>query len=251
MADKLSGQVAVVTGSARGIGKQIALTFAKNGADIVINDILDMATAANEVKNLGRKVITVKADVTQKGDVKRLFDTAISSFGKVDILVNNAGVTRHAKLLELTEDDWDLVLAVNLKAFFLCTQAVAPHMIKQKYGRIINLTSASPLTNRTHGGANYQCSKAGANQLTRVAARELGPHGINANAIAPTHLLTDMTFTRRSPEESERFSAEIVKDTPLGRLATVQEIANVALFLASEESSFITGQVIVPDGGWS
>lgn len=251
MAEKLSEKVAVVTGSARGIGKQIALTLARNGADIVISDIIDMEASAAEVKKLGRKAITVKADVTRKSDVERLFDTAVSSFGKVDILVNNAGVTRHARLLDLTEEDWDVVMAVNLKGSFLCTQAAAKHMIKRKSGKIINISSVAALSTKTHGGANYQCAKMAVAQLTRASARELGPYGITVNSIAPGFIVTEMTGVRRTREQVDKMAAENTSTTPLGRLGTPQDIANAILFFASDEASFVTGQLIAVDGGWA
>ncbi|MBI2832695.1 MAG: 3-oxoacyl-ACP reductase FabG [Chloroflexi bacterium] len=251
MIGNLSGKVAVVTGSARGLGKEMALTLAGNGADIVVNDIIDMKATAAEVKKLGRKAITVKADVTRKSDVEKLFDTAISSLGKVDILVNNAGVTRHAKLFDLTEEDWDIVMAVNLKSSFLCTQAAARHMKERKYGRIINISSVSPLSSKTHGGANYQCAKMGVVQLTRVTARELGPYNITVNSVAPGFVVTEMTGARRTKEQVDKVAAENVASTPMGRLGTPQDIANAILFFASDEASFVTGQLIAVDGGWS
>lgn len=247
--EKLTGKVAVITGGARGIGKQMALTLAREGADIVIADLIDMSQAAAEVKNLGRKALTVKTDVTKKEQVENLFATTIENFKQVDILVNDAGISRQGSVLELSEDDWDIVLAVNLKGVFLCSQAAARRMIERKYGKIVNIASVSALSSRTYAAANYQCSKAGVIQLTRACAREFGPYGINVNAIAPGLVHTDITSSGRSEEVVQRMLDETKKATPLGRLALPQDMANLALFLASDDSSFITGQVIAVDGG--
>jgi len=244
---KLAQKVAVITGGARGIGKQIALTFASEGADIVIGDIIEMEAAAQDIKDLGREVITVKTDVTHKEAVRNLIDSAIDNFNKVDILVNNAGIVRHAPLLEMAEEEWNAVIDVNLKGVFLCTQAVAKHMVERQYGKIINIASIAGL-NAVYVSANYCVSKAGVIQLTKVCARELGPYGINVNAIAPGAVITDMTYTR-TPAEAERFIEERRNWAVLGRIGTAQDMANLALFLASDQSSFITGQVIAADGG--
>ena len=244
---KLAQKVAVITGGARGIGKQIALTFASEGADIVIGDIIEMEAAAQDIKDLGREVITVKTDVTHKEAVRNLIDSAIDKFNKVDILVNNAGIVRRAPLLEMTEEEWNAVIDVNLKGVFLCTQAVAKHMVERQYGKIINIASIAGL-NAVYVSANYCVSKAGVIQLTKVCARELGPYGINVNAIAPGVVITDMTYTR-TPAEAERFIEERRNWAILGRIGTAQDMANLALFLASDQSSFITGQVIAADGG--
>ena len=244
---KLAQKVAVITGGARGIGKQIALTFASEGADIVIGDIIEMEAAAQDIKDLGRAVITVKTDVTHKEAVRNLIDSAIDNFNKVDILVNNAGIVRHAPLLEMAEEEWNAVIDVNLKGVFFCTQAVAKYMIERQYGKIINIASIAGL-NAVYVSANYCVSKAGVIQLTKVCARELGPYGINVNAIAPGAVITDMTYTR-TPAEAERFIEERRNWAVLGRTGTAQDMANLALFLASDQSSFITGQVIAADGG--
>ncbi|MFC2003210.1 SDR family NAD(P)-dependent oxidoreductase [Chloroflexota bacterium] len=248
---KLDQKVAVITGAARGIGKQIALTFAREGADIVIGDILttEMEAAAQEIRDLGREVITVKTDMTRKGEVKNLIDSSIDNFKKVDILVNNAGITRNAPLLEMTEENWDAVLNVNLKGVFLCTQAAAKHMIERKYGKIINIASVAGLGSTNTRMANYASSKAGVIQLTQVCARELGPYGINVNAIAPGMVLTDILYTQRTPEQVKELVEGREKLAVLGRIGATQDIANLALFLASDDSSFITGQVIAADGG--
>ena len=200
---KLDQKVAIITGAARGIGKQIALTFAGEGADIVIGDIIEMEASAQEVRDLGRKAITVKTDVSKKEEVKNLVDAAIDNFKKVDILVNNAAINLHNFLLDMTEEDWDRVLAVNLKGTFLCTQAVARYMIQQKYGKIINISSTGGLRVVVSTGFTpYASSKAGVNQFTKVCAVELAPHGINVNAICPGPILTEAHTEQRTPEEA-------------------------------------------------
>ena len=247
----LLGKVALITGSGRGIGKAIALRFAKEGADIVINDINapEAEAAVKKINALGVKAIAVQADVSKKQEVDRLVNTAIETFKKVDILVNNAGINRHAPLLEMTEEDWDAVLDVDLKGVFLCTQAVAKHMVKEKYGKIINMASVSGLGAADEFQANYGSAKAAVIALTRVTAKALGKYGINVNAIAPGLIATDFGLTRRTPAELEAFWEQRKKLSVLNRVGTVDDIAAVALFLASDETSFITGQVISSDGG--
>ncbi|MFB3883845.1 MAG: SDR family NAD(P)-dependent oxidoreductase [Thermodesulfobacteriota bacterium] len=247
---RLKEKVAVITGGARGIGKQIALTFASEGADIVIGDVIEMDSTAQEIMKLGRKVITVKTDVTKKADVANLVETTIKNFKKVDILVNDAGITRPGKLLEITEENWDAVFNVNLKGVFLCTQAAARHMVEEKYGKIVSIASMAGLRGFTPNQAIYGPSKAGVVQFTRICAVQLGPYGINVNAIAPGVIKTDILSTGRSPEEVQKIIERGKGQAALRRIGTTQDIANVALFLASDESSFITGQVISADGGY-
>lgn len=247
---ELSSRVAVVTGGARGMGRQIALTLANRGADIVIGDVVDMTTAAEEISRAtGRKVITVKTDVTSKAEVQNLVDTAVAQLKRVDILVNDAGITRRALLMDMSEEDWDAVLAVNLKGVFLCTQAAAKYMIAQRYGKIINIASIAGINALLPGTANYATSKAGVIRFTAASALELGPYGINVNAIAPGTVVTEMTRTGRTPEEFEQFVETSKQRTALRRVGIPKDIANVVVFLASEESAYITGQVIPVEGG--
>ena len=248
---KLDGKVALVTGAGQGIGKGIALRLAGEGADIVLNDIKvpTVEATAAEVTALGRKALAIKADVTKKAEVDKMMATAVDTFKKIDILVNNAGVVRHAEFLDMTEEDWDVVLDVNLKGVFLCCQAGARQMIPKKYGKIINMASIIGL----HAGdtyvANYAPSKAGVISLTKVVAKALGQYGINVNAIAPGVILTEILLYNRTQEEVEAYKARRRAVAALGEVGTVEDIANLALFLASDESSFITGQVIACDGG--
>ena len=249
---RLDEKVAIVTGSGRGIGKSIALRFAREGADIVVDDVTvpNMEATAAEITALGRKAIAVKADVSKKDEVERLVAAAIDTFQRVDILVNNAGISRHALLLEVTENDWDMVLDVDLKGVFLCTQAVASHMIQRKYGKIINISSIAGLGSiGPDTGANYASAKAGVIELTKATARALGQYGINVNAIAPGLVMTEITYTRRTPAEVEALKERRIKSSVLGRVGIPEDIANLALFLASDESSYVTGQVIACDGG--
>ena len=248
---KLDGKVALITGAGQGIGKTIALRFASEGADIVVNDINTptMEAITAEIVASGRKSIAVKADVSRKAEVDSMVATAIKAFKKVDILVNNAGITRHAPFLDMSEEDWDNVITVDLKGTFLCTQAVARHMVKQQYGKIINIASAVGLGAVTEFMPNYASAKAGVIAQTKVAAKAFGKYGINVNAIAPGALLTDIQFTRRTQEEFEAFVASREKVTVLGRMGEAEDIATVALFLASDETFFITGTVISSDGG--
>lgn len=246
---RLDNKVAVITGSARGIGKGIALRFAREGAVIVLNDIREkeMEATAGEIRDLGRSVIAVMADISTKEGAIRLIDTAIDKFKKVDILVNNAGVASRTSLLETTEEEWEKTQKVDLKGVFLCIQAVAKHMIERKYGKIINISSS--VVGAASATVAYSAAKAGALQLTKACALELGLYGINVNCIAPGRVITDMTYAGRPLEEAERTEKERIEKTVLHRIGTVEDIANLALFLASDESSYISAQTIFCDGG--
>jgi 3-oxoacyl-[acyl-carrier protein] reductase len=250
---KLDNKVAVITGGARGIGKQIAVTFAIEGADVVIGDVLEMEAAAQEITNIGKKVITVKTDVSKQDEVKNLFDKTIATFKKVDILVNNAGIPGRTTLMEMTEDTWDQIFNVNLKGVLFCTQAAAGYMMKQKYGKIVNVASIAGLQHAymEKVSPNYATSKAGAIRLTKLCSKELGPYGINVNAIAPGFVETDIIYRGRTPQEAKEFIDDEIRNTPIGRTGVPQDIANLALFLSSDDSSYITGQTIAADGGRS
>jgi len=248
---KLDNKVALVTGAARGIGREIALTLAREGADIVGNALNapNLETLAAEVEKLGRRALSVTADISKKADVDRMVQTAVDAFGKIDILVCNAGITRFAPFLEMSEEDWDAVVDVDMKGTFLCGQAVAKRMVSRKYGKIINVSSLSGMGARNPTMANYAASKAGVNNLSRVMALALGEHGINVNVVAPGVINTEMGLSRRTPEELKAYYDLYRTQTALRRVGEAQDIANIVLFLASDESSFMTGQVLVADGG--
>ncbi len=248
---RLDGKLAVITGSARGIGREIALCFARAGANIVIADVVtsEMEATTLEIKKLGREAISIKTDVSKKQDVERMINLVIERFERIDVLVNNAGMVNHAPLLEMSEEAWDRVIAVDLKGVFLCTQSVAKHMIKQRYGKIINIASTTGLGSFDPGTANYASAKAGVIQLTKSSAKELGPYSINVNAVAPGLILTDIVKGNRTPEQLEELIERRKERSVLGRVGTPQDIANLALFLAWDGSSFISGQVIASDGG--
>lgn len=245
---KLADKVALVTGSATGIGRSIALALAAEGADIVVNYAKSQAEAddtAASVRGLGRRALVVRADVGQRGDIRALVDAAVKEYGRIDVLVNNAGVTVYVPFADLdgvTEEDWDRIFAVNLRGQFFCVQAVAPVMRKQGSGCIINLASTAGL--RVSGSSiPYSCSKAGVFMLTACLAKALAPR-IRVNGIAPG--LVDTRWIAGSPPGVWDGRIEA---TPLNRLAQPEDIAQAALFLATS-ADFITGQTIVVDGGW-
>lgn len=241
---KLKGRVALVTGSAQGIGKSIAEALAKEGADIIVSDInLELAqSTAKEIAGLGVKSIAVKANVADAASVASSVDEAVKAFGKIDILINNAGITRDGLLIRMKDEDWDAVLSVNLKSMFLCTKAVAPLMMKSRWGRIINIASiVGEMGN--FGQANYSAAKAGALGLTKTVARELASRNITCNAIAPGFIDTAMT-QKLSDDVKKKLSEQI----PLVRLGTPDDIAKAVVFLCSD-ADYITGQVINVNGG--
>ncbi len=241
----LSNRVAIVTGSGRGIGRAIALRLAQHGASIIVNDVLPSSAeeVAQEIKAGGGEGIACGADVSQSQDVSRLVKTAISSYGKVDILVNNAGITCDGLLVEISDSDWDRVLNINLKGAFLCTRGVLWHMIRQRWGRIINIASIVALVGNA-GQANYASAKAGLVALTKTTAREIASRGITANAVAPGFIDTEMTR-----KLSESLRQEIIKQIPIGYFGLSEDVAQAVAFLASEEARYITGQVLNVDGG--
>jgi 3-oxoacyl-[acyl-carrier protein] reductase len=242
----LANRVAIVTGSARGIGQAIALKLAEVGADVVVNDIGEakpLESVAAEIRAMNRQSLAVLADVSSAADASRLVETAVSTYGKVDILVNNAGITRDQLMLRMSEEDWDTVLNVDLKSAFLCTRAVLRHMIKQRWGRIISIASITGEIGNV-GQANYASAKAGIIGLTRTIAKEVASRGITANAIAPGAIDTKMT---QQLDENQR--QEFLKRIPLGYFGSPRDIAEAVAFLASEEARYITGQVLNVDGG--
>jgi 3-oxoacyl-[acyl-carrier protein] reductase len=248
---KLDGKVAVVTGASRGIGKAIAETFAREGADVVVNYIKSEGEAkevVKQIKAMGRRAIAVKADVSKRADAQRMFNKVLAEFGRVDILVNNAGIGTGGTTLDTPEEDWDRVIAVNLKGPFNCTQIAAKTMVDQKSGKIINISSISGLGGAPVGELAYCCAKAALIAMTMVAAQDLGTYGINVNSVAPGWTRTDMTSraTKEKTVELQKLKAGMAA---MRRVGEPQDIANAALFLASNEASFVTGQVLVADGG--
>ncbi len=242
----LEGKVAVVTGGARGIGKAISVCFAKAGAQVAFTDLAEDDNFKNTEKELisyGVKAKGYISDASNFEQSQTLIDTIVKDFGKVDILVNNAGITRDGLLMRMTEDQWDLVLKVNLKSVFNLTKAVQKYMIKQKYGSIINMSSVVGVSGNA-GQANYSASKAGIIGFTKSVAQELGSRNIRSNAIAPGFIITEMTG--KLPEEVRK---EWCNKIPLRRGGTPEDVANVALFLASDLSAYVNGQVINVCGG--
>jgi len=239
-------QVVFVTGGSRGIGKAIALKYADNGYNVVINyvsDKTDIQQLEKEFSDKGAEILILKADVSKSEEVEEIVKKAIERFGKIDVLVNNAGITRDTLLMRMKEEDFDKVIEVNLKGTFLVTKSVVPYMMKKKSGRIINLSSVVGVSGNA-GQSNYSASKAGIIGFTKSVAKELASRNIRANAVAPGFIDTDMTSVL-SEEVKQNINAQI----PMKRMGTAQEIANVVYFLGSEESSYITGQVINIDGG--
>ncbi len=241
----LSGKVAFITGASRGIGKAIALKFAENNAELVLiaTKIGNLKDVENKVKKYNVNYLLLEGDVSNENDVKNFVKEAINKFGKIDILVNNAGITRDNLILRMKTEDWDKVLEVNLKSAFLLSKAFARYFIKQKSGKIINISSVVGLMGNP-GQANYSSSKAGLIGLTKSLAKELGSRNIQVNAIAPGFIQTEMTKNLEGKVIDEMKNA-----IPLGRLGTVEDVANVALFLASSLSDYVTGTVLNVSGG--
>jgi len=237
--------VALVTGGARGIGKAIAEGLARMGADVVIADVNpdDARVTSAEVARSGIKSIAVQLDVSKSEEVMKAFEEIVRVFGKLDILVNNAGITRDGLLLRMKEEDWDAVIRVNLKGVFLCSKEAVRLMAKQRFGRIVNISSVVAFMGNP-GQANYSASKAGIIGLTKTVAREYASRGITANAVAPGFITTAMTDAL-----PESVKEEMKKTIPLGRFGTINDVANAVLFFASPGSGYITGQVMHVNGG--
>ena len=241
----LEGQVAIVTGGGGLIGRSIALTLAGDGADILINDMVAETAeeTAQQVRALGRRALVSLGSVTDTEFVDSMVDQCVAELGRVDIMVNNAGITRDGLLLRMKDDQWDLVLNVNLKSAFLCTRAVTRPLMKQKSGRIVNIASVVGVIGNA-GQANYSASKGGLIALTKTTAKEFASRGINCNAVAPGFIETPMTH-----QLSEEAREAWLKGIPLGRGGTPQDVADVVAFLSGPRSSYITGQVINICGG--
>ena len=241
----LKDKVAVVTGASRGIGKQIALSLAEQGVKVVVSARSAEAVEAltNEIISKGAQAVGVAADVAVTEDADRIVEAAVKAFGRLDILVNNAGITRDGLLLRMKDEDWDAVLDTNLKGAFLCTRAAAKVMSKQKYGRIINISSVVGEMGNA-GQANYCASKAGLLGLTKSVAKELARRNVTVNAITPGFITTDMTDAL--PEKTR---LELAAQIPLGRLGDAADVSHAVNFLASDLAGYITGQVLGVNGG--
>jgi 3-oxoacyl-[acyl-carrier protein] reductase len=242
----LSSRVAIITGASRGIGRAVALAFAKAGADVVVNYARNDAAAA-EVADLiraaGQKVLLFKADVADPEAADSMVKAAQAEFGRVDILVNNAGINRDNLVLRMKDEDWDAVLSTNLKGAFNCARAVARDMVKKQYGRIINISSVVGLTGNA-GQANYAAAKAGLLGLTKALAKELGSRNITVNAVAPGFISTEMTAAL-----PEKVTGKLLEQIPMKRYGEAEDVAGLVVFLASEAAAYITGQTIAVDGG--
>jgi len=236
---------ALVTGGGRGIGREIALRLASAGCDVAVSDI-DLGAVeavAAEIRALGRESLALKADVSSAADVEAMFKAFLGTFQKIDILVNNAGITRDTLLMRMKESDWDLVLGVNLKSAFLCSREAARPMLRATAGKIINIASVVGI-NGNPGQANYSASKAGLIGLTRTLAKEFGSRGVTVNAVAPGFIQTAMT-----DKLTEADKAKYTENVSLRRMGTPLDVANAVLFLVSSMADYITGQVVVVDGG--
>jgi 3-oxoacyl-[acyl-carrier protein] reductase len=242
----LNGKTALITGAARGIGRSIALAFAAEGAEVAFTDLNydeNMQSLEKEIEALGKKGKGYVSDASNFESSEKLVDQVVQDFGKVDVLINNAGITRDNLLMRMTESDWDLVIKVNLKSVFNMTKAVQKHMLKQRSGSIINMSSVVGVSGNA-GQSNYSASKAGLIGFTKSVAQELGSRSIRCNAIAPGFIETEMT-AKLSPEVRDAW----INDIPLKRAGKPEDVAKAAIFLASDLSDYISGQVLQVCGG--
>ena len=245
----LSGKVAIVTGAGRGMGYHIALALARYGADLVVcsRTVSELEKVGAEIEKLGRRVLVQKMDVTNIPEIHSMVEAAVKTFGRIDLLVNNAGINIPQWAEEVTEEAWDRVFDINLKGTFFCAQAVGKVMIRQKSGKIINISSQSGSVGLIMRSA-YCASKGGLNLLTKVLALEWAKHNILVNAIAPTFLETPMT---KPMLEKKEFHDYVMGNILLGRLARFEDVTGAVIYLASEASNMVTGHVLLIDGGWT
>lgn len=243
---RLEGKVALVTGASRGIGREIAFELTREGASVAVNYAGSEAKAlevVDGIKAMGRDAFAIQADVSSSDSVTEMVKETIEHFGKLDILVNNAGITKDNLLMRMKESEWDDVININLKGVFLCTKAVTRQMMKQRGGRIINISSIVGVSGNP-GQANYVAAKSGVIGLTKTTAKELSSRGITVNAIAPGFITTDMT-----DKLNEDVKSEMLKQIPLARFGEPKDIARTVIFLASEDGAYMTGQTLHVDGG--
>lgn len=243
---RFTGKTAVVTGASRGIGREVALLLAREGASVAVNysgskERAEEVVAAIEAD--GGRAIAIQANVTDPDSVKAMMDETLQTFGSIDLLVNNAGITKDNLLMRMKEDEWDAVIDTNLKGVFLCTKAVSRQMMKQRSGRIVNMASVVGIAGNA-GQANYVAAKAGVIGLTKTTAKELAARGITVNAVAPGFITTDMTDAL-----GEDVREQLLSSIPLGSLGRPEDVAKAAAFFLSDDASYITGQVLNVDGG--
>ncbi|MDF2542816.1 MAG: fabG2 [Herbinix sp.] len=242
----LNGKTAIITGAGRGIGRAIALEFIKYGAKVVVNyrnSIKQVEELLETIREAGGEAIAVQADISKEEEAKQLVDAAVKHFGRLDILVNNAGITKDTLMMRMSEDDFSSVIDINLKGTFFCMKHASNVMLKQRSGKIINLSSVVGITGNA-GQVNYAASKAGVIGMTKSAARELAIRGITVNAVAPGFIQTEMTDVL-----PEKIKEATVANIPLKRFGAANEVAGAVSFLASEAANYITGQVLQVDGG--
>jgi len=245
----LTGKVAIVTGAGRGMGYHFALALAKYGADLAIcsRTVSELEKTRDEIEKLGRRVLIQRMDVSKVQEISQTVEEVVKAFGRIDILVNNAGVSIPQPAVEVTEEAWDKIIDINLKGVFFCAQAVGKVMIKQRRGKIINISSDAGVVGLPQRGA-YCSSKAGVNLLTKVLSIEWGPYNINVNAIAPTFIQTPFT---KPMFEKPGFREYVLGNIPLGRIGQPEDVTGAVIYLASEASNLVTGHVLLVDGGWT
>lgn len=242
----LDGKIAIITGAARGLGKSMAIGLAKYGAHVVITDVIDTSETLKEIKKFDKKAFDLQVDVSDKSNVEKMIEKTVDTFGSIDILVNNAGILKTADAEDFSENDWKKVIDVNLNGVFLCAQAAGKQMIKQKSGKIINISSIAGLSGYASSIA-YSASKAGVISLTQTLAAEWGKYNINVNAICPGVFATDMTADYL---KDDQFKNMIKTNVPLGRYAESDELIGTIIYLASDAANYVTGHSLIIDGGW-